>query len=133
MSTLPSQRRRRRRSAAARASWHLSERTVEELTGMCRLLADEWRLRILLTLEEHGEMHVSRLCQLLGQAQPAVSHHLTRLRLAGLVVFRRQGKHNYYRSDWRPIRGLLDQLFVDLGNGSRRLRLGRLVLSYQRS
>jgi DNA-binding transcriptional ArsR family regulator len=33
----------------------------------------------------------------LGLSQSAVSHHLALLRAAGLVGYRREGQHNYYR------------------------------------
>src|SRR5205814_6818310 len=62
----------------------IGDRTLAGLTQVFKLLADESRLRILLTLSREGEMHVSALCQMLGQSQPAVSHHLTLLRMAGL-------------------------------------------------
>ena len=73
-----------------------------------KLLADESRMRILYALSEHDELHVQRICTLLGQTQPAVSHHLAMMRGAGLVTMRREGKHNFYRIDpaslQRPIR-----------------------------
>ena len=76
-----------------------ADRTLANLTQVFKLLADESRLRILLTLAREGEMHVSALCAMLNQSQPAVSHHLTLLRMAGLVGFRRDGKFNFYRLD----------------------------------
>jgi ArsR family transcriptional regulator len=62
-----------------------------------KLLADATRLRILHFLVQQDELHVRALCDLLGQSQPAVSHHLSLLRAAGLIESRRQGKHNFYR------------------------------------
>ena len=53
-------------------------------------------LRVLNLLVEFDELHVRALCELLGQSQPAVSHHLGLLRSAGLVRVRRDGKHNFY-------------------------------------
>ena len=67
----------------------ISDRTVASLVQYFKLLADDSRLRILLTLAREGETHVSALCQMLGQSQPAVSHHLTLLRMSGLVGYRR--------------------------------------------
>src|SRR5216110_2131781 len=85
----------------------IADRTLTNLTQVFKLLADESRLRILLTLSREGEMHVSALCQMLGQSQPAVSHHLTLLRMAGLVGFRRDGKFNFYRLDAANLSDLL--------------------------
>jgi ArsR family transcriptional regulator len=67
-----------------------------EAAQMFKLLADEGRLRILLLLGCRGEMNVKALGEEIGASQPVVSHHLTLLRLGGLVTYRRDGKHNFY-------------------------------------
>jgi len=61
-----------------------------------KLLGDEGRLRILMLLSGRGEMSVKALGEAIGASQPVVSHHLTLLRLGGLVRFRRDGKNNFY-------------------------------------
>lgn len=81
--------------------------TVPQASQMFRLLGDENRLRILLHLARHGEMHVTSLCELTGQSQPATSHHLTLLRMAGLITFRRAAKNNFYRLSSDQVRVLL--------------------------
>jgi ArsR family transcriptional regulator len=43
-----------------------------------------------------SEMNVRTFVGLLGQTQPAVSHHLALLREAGMIECRRSGKHNFY-------------------------------------
>ena len=82
-------------------------RSMRELAQIFKLLADESRLRLVLALADEGEMNVSTLCGLLHTKQPAVSHHLKLLNLAGLVEFRREGKHNYYRLESDLVAGLL--------------------------
>ena len=110
----------------------ISPRTLYGLTQVFKLLADESRLKILLALGEDGEMHVSALCDLLSQTQPAVSHHLTLLRMTGLVGFRRDGKHNFYRIESGLVRDLLEQFFSDAGNGHKALQFEDFSLSYKR-
>ena len=39
---------------------------------------------------------MTALCHLVGQSQPAVSHHLMLLRLGGIVTVHRRGKNNFY-------------------------------------
>jgi ArsR family transcriptional regulator len=110
----------------------VSPRTLYGLTQVFKLLADESRLKILLALAQSGELHVSALCEMLGQQQPAVSHHLTLLRMTGLVGYRRSGKHNFYRLQSALVRDLLDQFFEDSGNGQQALQFEDFSLSYKR-
>ena len=79
-----------------------------------KLLADETRLHILYYLTQCNELNVGALCALLRQSQPAVSHHLALLRVAGLIGMRRQGKHNFYHVQPHRIREYLDTLFAQL-------------------
>ena len=69
--------------------------SVQELCRLFRVLSDETRLKLLLSLEE-GERHVTELCKKLRLPQPTVSHHLGLLRIHGLVKNRRKGKLVYY-------------------------------------
>jgi ArsR family transcriptional regulator len=116
----------------AAAPLKVSEPTIQRLTDVFKLLADKNRLRIVLALAQDGELHVSALCDLLGQSQPAVSHHLTLMRMIGLVGYRRDGKHNYYRLAAGFMRELLEQFFADSGNGQRQLLFDDFALSYKR-
>jgi DNA-binding transcriptional ArsR family regulator len=58
-------------------------------------VSDPTRLQVISLLSER-ERHVGGLCEELTQRQPAVSHHLTLLRLGGVIDRRRQGKNNFY-------------------------------------
>lgn len=116
----------------AAAALRVSPRTLTGLSQVFKLLADESRLKILLALAEEGEMHVSALCDLLEQSQPAVSHHLTLLRMTGLVGYRRDGKHNFYRIESGLVEQLLEQFFADAGNGHKALTFGDFSLAYKR-
>lgn len=110
----------------------VGKETVSGLAEVFKMLADESRLMILLALSRDGEMHVSALCDLLGQSQPAVSHHLTLLRMNRLVGFRRSGKHNYYRVESTLVTELIEQLFSDAGNGAKQIQFQHFSLSYKR-
>ncbi len=74
----------------------IDEQLEKDLVQTFKLLADETRLRILMYLHKAGELHVTALCDRLKQSQPAVSHHLALMRVAGLIEARRDGKHNFY-------------------------------------
>ncbi len=62
---------------------------------MLGLLADGTRLRLMWLLGR-GEHDVTALTDAVGAARPAVSQHLAKLRLAGLVTVRREGRHAIY-------------------------------------
>mgnify|MGYP000226792295 CR=1 FL=1 len=65
-------------------------------TNFMKALAHEGRLMLLCHLAS-GEKSVTELEDLLSARQAAVSQQLARLRLEGLVEFRREGKAMYYR------------------------------------
>jgi ArsR family transcriptional regulator len=111
----------------------VSPRTVADLTAVFKQLADESRLKILLALGDAGEMHVSALCRLLGQTQPAVSHHLTLLRLAGLVTFHRRGKQNFYRVDCAAMGELVETFFREVGCSKKPFQLRGFSLAFARN
>ncbi len=119
-------------TAAATSPIRVSEGTINRLTDVFKLLADKSRLKIVLALAQDGELHVSALCDLLGQSQPAVSHHLTLMRMVGLVGYRRDGKHNYYHLDNDHIRDLFEQFFADAGNGPKALQFDDFSLCFKR-
>jgi ArsR family transcriptional regulator len=64
---------------------------LRELRAFHKALADVNRLRIVRRLAV-GEASVGELIAHVGLSQPLVSHHLKRLRVAGLVETRRVGR-----------------------------------------
>ena len=73
----------------------LRKRQIQQAASLLKHVSDPTRLQVLSLLSER-ERHVGGLCEALTQSPPAVNHHLTLLRLAGLIDRRRQGKHNIY-------------------------------------
>lgn len=74
-----------------------------------RILADPTRVKILWALLRGGESSVSALAEAVGSAAPAVSQHLAKLRLAGLVEHRREGTFIYYSAKDPHIQRLLTE------------------------
>jgi ArsR family transcriptional regulator len=97
----------------------LSEQLEKDLVQVFKLLADETRLKILMYLLREGEMHVSALCDKLGQSQPAVSHHLALLRVAGIIEPRRDGKHNFYSVREKHFHQIVGELFTTISDPQR--------------
>jgi ArsR family transcriptional regulator len=108
----------------------LTNDAILSLVEICKLLADETRMRILFALTQQPEIHVRALCDMLGQSQPAVSHHLGLLRSAGLIDLRREGKHNYYHALTDRVHELLDVVFAGVPEPNRRIRFDDYVLSF---
>lgn len=108
----------------------ISERAVQDLSQVFKLLSDETRLRILLNLAREGELHVTDLCERVNQDQPAVSHHLALLRVSGLIEARRAGKFNFYSLRADRFGELLVKLFSATGEMPRKLRFHNFQLSF---
>jgi ArsR family transcriptional regulator len=110
----------------------LSDQLEKDLVQVFKLLSDETRLRVLMYLAREGELHVTALCDKLGQSQPAVSHHLALLRVAGLIEARRDGKHNFYSVRAKHFHRLMTEIFASIGNpGSDEIRFEDFVLTHE--
>jgi DNA-binding transcriptional ArsR family regulator len=62
-----------------------------------RALADPTRLKILELLRGGEELCVSNIAEHFKMTQPSISHHLSVLRRAGLVMREKRGREVYYR------------------------------------
>ncbi|MEH6548672.1 MAG: metalloregulator ArsR/SmtB family transcription factor [Pseudomonadales bacterium] len=67
-----------------------------ELLALCKASADQFRLDILRVLRRDS-YGVQEICDILGQKQSGVSHHLKILAKTGLVSKRREGNTIFYR------------------------------------
>ncbi|SPL99275.1 Transcriptional regulator, ArsR family [[Actinomadura] parvosata subsp. kistnae] len=99
-----------------------NEEQVHLAAESFRLLSDPTRIKILWALLQ-GESNVACLAELADAAPTAVSQHLAKLRLAGLVKGRREGTFVYYSAADEHVRRLLTQgLYhadhIDRGEGS---------------
>ncbi|MCQ8190283.1 ArsR/SmtB family transcription factor [Streptomyces rugosispiralis] len=71
---------------------------LAEAAASFGLLASAARLHIMWALAQ-GESDVTHLADRVGGALPAISQHLTKLKLAGLVRSRREGRRQVYFVD----------------------------------
>ena len=69
--------------------------TIQRTAILLKQVSDPTRLQVVTLLSE-GERHVGGLCDEFNLSPPALSHHLSLLRLGGIVDRRRQGKNNFY-------------------------------------
>ncbi|MEV0368752.1 metalloregulator ArsR/SmtB family transcription factor [Streptomyces sp. NPDC050636] len=83
----------------------------ERLTAAAQvlgLLADRTRLALLQRLAQ-SEADVTTLTDACGAARPSVSQHLSRLRLAGLVTSRKEGRRVIYALRHGHLRRLVEE------------------------
>jgi len=73
----------------------LASDKAKDMARVFHSLSNETRLRIMALLIK-GELNVTEICRKLRLTQTTVSGHLRLLRLAGLVMNRRDGYHIYY-------------------------------------
>lgn len=85
-----------------------AEEQVHLAAESFRMLADPTRIKVLWALLQ-GESSVACLAELAGAAPAAVSQHLAKLRLSGLVTSRREGTFVYYSAANDHVRSLLSQ------------------------
>ena len=82
---------------------------IRPIAAICKSLADENRLRILLTIGEQKKS-VSQIVEELDLSQPLVSHHLKELRQCHLLKVERKGPFVYYEISNGRILSLLKKL-----------------------
>lgn len=73
----------------------LEQQLLQDAAGMFAMLATPVRVHILWLLA-HGGQDVGTLAENTGQSLATVSHHLGKLKLAGLVRDQRDGKRRIY-------------------------------------
>jgi DNA-binding transcriptional ArsR family regulator len=89
------------------------EPKITEAAKLMEMLSQPVRLRLLCILLE-GEQSVLSLAASAKLSQPAMSHHLKKLRDANLVVTRREGQTIYYSlkgTEVAQVLGLLHSLY----------------------
>jgi DNA-binding transcriptional ArsR family regulator len=94
----------------------LSPELLQEAAGRFGMLAATMRLHIVWVLS-HGEQDVGTLAAQVGGTVPAVSQHLAKLRLAGLVRSRREGRHQFYLADDPHVVTIVRQMVAHLQTG----------------
>lgn len=82
---------------------------IDAAVTALRMLADGTRLRLMWLLRD-GEHDVSSLAAAVGAARPAVSQHLGKLLLAGLVSTRRDGRRALYTARGGHVRRLVTEI-----------------------
>ena len=86
---------------------------MRAVSDLFKEISDSTRIRIFLLLC-HCEECVINISAMMDMSAPAVSHHLARLRSAGLIVSRREGKEVYYRAAESRAAQLMHRMIEDM-------------------
>ncbi|MFE7595250.1 ArsR/SmtB family transcription factor [Kitasatospora sp. NPDC057512] len=95
-------------SGAHHAQERRDDERLEAAAGILALLADRTRLALLQRLSA-GEADVTTLTEATGAPRTSVSQHLGKLRLAGLVTTRKDGRRVVYALRHGHLRRLVDE------------------------
>ena len=87
----------------------------QNAANFLKAMAHEGRLMILCHLVD-GEKSVTELENLVSSRQAAVSQQLARLRIEGIVSFRREGKAIYYAIKDEKVLKLIKLLYTEFCN-----------------
>jgi DNA-binding transcriptional ArsR family regulator len=73
----------------------MQDRQIQAVSQFFKMLGDPTRLRIILELVDKGQ-NVSTLVKNLKAKHPTFSHHLSLLRMGGVIETKRSGKERFY-------------------------------------
>ncbi|MFI6683907.1 ArsR/SmtB family transcription factor [Streptomyces sp. NPDC050485] len=102
-----------------------SAEVLRDAAATFGLLASPARLHIVWALAQ-GESDVSGLAERLGGALPSTSQHLAKLRLAGLVRSRREGRRQVYYVDDQDMVAVVQLMVRQLDRAADRFPEQRL-------
>lgn len=102
---------RERIAMSAEFRKHMESMTAT--AGILKLLANPVRLCLLQKLLGEGELNVSQITSCMDVSQSAISQHLAKLRLNGIVEARKAGNQVFYACRRDDIRDIMAALFKE--------------------
>lgn len=82
---------------------------LKDVASYVKAIGDPVRLQILSILKD-DEVYVQELTEKLGLSFTTLSHHMTKLMMAGLITSERRGIYVYYRTNTDFLRWLMDHV-----------------------
>ncbi|MCD6513336.1 MAG: winged helix-turn-helix transcriptional regulator [Candidatus Odinarchaeota archaeon] len=92
-----------------------SEKTLEEMTSLFKVLANQLRLKILYSIRRE-KARVCEIARIVEMDISAVSHQLRILKLANLVKSKRVGREVYYRLANKQIIETIELIYTHVKN-----------------
>lgn len=94
-------------ACAPAARKRVATRDARVPAELCRVLADETRMRIVMLLATQDEMCACDVEACFDLAQPTISHHMRVLRDAGLVSAEKRGAWVHYKLERKALTPLV--------------------------
>jgi ArsR family transcriptional regulator len=83
---------------------------LERIASILKTVAHPLRLGVVHLLEQHEELAVSQICEMLDSEQSLTSHHLQNMRLKGILKARRDGRSILYSLKEKDVSLLIECL-----------------------
>jgi ArsR family transcriptional regulator len=90
-------------SAATPIDLNLSVEKMEKVAFILKTTAHPTRIAIVQLLAAHGSLSVSDISERLNVEQSLLSHHLSGMKLKGILSSTREGKNIYYALKMREV------------------------------
>src|SRR5210317_641136 len=74
----------------------LDSEKLEKVAFILKAIAHPLRISIISLLVSNEKLCVNDICELLGSEQSLTSHHLSNMKLSGILGSAREGKNIYY-------------------------------------
>jgi ArsR family transcriptional regulator len=81
----------------------LSIEKLEKVAFILKTIAHPLRLGMVDLLTHHDRLSVNEICEKLNAEQSLVSHHLTNMKLKGILGSSREGKNIYYHLKMKEV------------------------------
>ncbi|MEH0158082.1 metalloregulator ArsR/SmtB family transcription factor [Limibacter armeniacum] len=85
----------------------LESEKIEKAAFILKTIAHPMRLRIIELLDQNDKLSVGEICDALGCEQSLTSHHLSNMKLKGILASQREGKNIYYSLKEKDVTNIL--------------------------
>ena len=72
------------------------DRKPEKVAFILKSIAHPVRIGVVELLTHHDRLSVNEICEMIDCEQSLISHHLSNMRLKGILSYSREGKNVYY-------------------------------------
>jgi len=89
-------------------SLYLEKEKLEKAAYILKTIGHPIRLAVVSILNEKDRLSVNEMCEELACEQSLLSHHLTNMRIKGLLKAEKEGQNVYYSLREKNLAGIID-------------------------